>query len=174
MILIDRRYLLANIVSLFLGVLAGYVIGWYFAPTTTVSQLMEKSDVASPPVAATGMEKLSDIAISESGNVLISTPRPGDTISTPLMINGLARAFENRVQVRLRNAEGVEVRKTSFSAKKGEVGTYIALAVDLVFAQPTVPQDGTLEVFTIAPKDGSEVDKVIIPIKFAQHGGSGL
>ncbi len=162
------------VASLFLGVIAGYILGWYFSPGQTSSPMVKpatcpvcQQNVTLPNVK----NKLADIAISDSGNILVSTPRPGDTITTPLLINGLVRAFENRVQVRLKNKTGVEVRKTGFTAKKGEMGTYIALSVDLVFAQPTVPGDGTLEVFTNSAKDGSEIDKVTIPVKFSTKAG---
>lgn len=171
----ERKTVVIMLSVLFTGVFAGYILGWYYSPTADKQNIIIKTTGNTAIIAPTSsVNKLDGIMISDSGNVLVSVPRPGDTITTPLIINGLVRAFENRVQVRLKNKDGIEVRRTSFTAKKGEVGTYIALSVDLTFAQPTVPQDGVLEVFTLAPKDGSEVDKVSIPIKFAAHGGSGL
>ena len=161
---------------LFAGIFAGYILGWYFSPSqipkaqVATSQENQTSPSSSPAVAA----KLPDVTISDSGELIVSTPRPGDTITTPIKINGLVRAFENRVGMRLKNQEGVVVRETKFTAKQGEIGTYIALGVDFTFAQPTVPQDGTFEIFTFSAQDGSEINKVTIPVKFAQHGGSGL
>ncbi|MBI4004540.1 Gmad2 immunoglobulin-like domain-containing protein [Candidatus Roizmanbacteria bacterium] len=173
--MLERKTAIFVLIALFIGVGIGYILGWYYSPIAANQNVSNKTTGEVTTIVPTStVSKLDGIVMSDSGNILISVPRPGDTITTPLMINGLARSFENRVQIRLKNKDGVEVRKTSFTAKKGEVGTHIALSIDLTFAQPTVPQDGTLEVFTIAPRDGSEVDKVIIPIKFAAHGGSGL
>lgn len=161
------------LIALFVGLFCGYILGWYFGPQTSeksqlVSQTENQPDTNPTPF------KLPDIEISESGELLISTPRPGDTISTPLKVNGLVRGFENRVGLRLKNQDGVVVRETKFTAKQGEIGTFISLGVDMTFAQPTVPGDGTFEAFTFSAKDGSEINKVTIPIKFASHGGSGL
>jgi len=157
----------------FAGVFAGYILGWYFSPNKVNQNVQNQPTVQASPSPATA-SKLSDVTISDSGELIISTPRPGDTITTPIKINGLVRAFENRVGMRLKNQDGTVVRETKFTAKQGEIGTYIALGADFTFAQPTVPQDGTFELFTFSARDGSEINKVIIPVKFAQHGGSGL
>jgi len=171
----DRRTVLMLIGSLFVGVFCGYILGWYFSPqqATLVKQTTnENGQVQASPSPA--VEKFKDISVSDSGELLISTPRPGDTITTPLKVNGLARGFENRVGMRLKNQDGIVVRETKFTAKQGEIGTFISLGVDMIFAQPTVPGDGTFEAFTFSAKDGSEINKVTLPIKFAPHGRSGL
>ena len=93
--------------------------------------------------------------------------------SLDLQVNRV-RGFENRVGLRLKNKDGSVLRETSFTAKQGEIGTFIALAADFKFDQPAVGGDGTFEAFTFSAKDGSEINKIIIPIKFASHGGSGL
>lgn len=175
MIFYNRSSVVLLLCALFAGAMIGYALGWYFSPKSSgylpaATSSREITSSPSPQLPA----KLSDITISEGGEVLISTPRPGDTVATPLMVNGLVRAFENQVGMRLKNKDGVVVRETTFTAKQGEIGTFISLGVDMTFAQPTVPGDGTFEAFTFSAKDGSEINKVTIPIKFAAHGGSGL
>src|SRR3990167_4119342 len=170
---VERKNIPTFLAILFAGIFAGYIFGWYFSPNNVNQTIQNQPTVQaspSPEVAS----KLSDVAISDSGEVIISTPRLGDTITTPIKVNGLVRAFENQVGMRLKNQDVVVVRETKFTAKQGEIGTYIALGADFTFAQPTVPQDGTFELFTFSARDGSEINKVIIPVKFAQHGGSGL
>lgn len=168
----DRKIVSLLIGAVFAGVFGGYILGWYFSPkqTTQVQPAAKQSQAQT----GSSVPKLADITIADSGELLISTPRPGDTITTPLKVNGLVRGFENRVGIRLKNKDGIVVRETTFTAKTGEIGTFIALAADTKFAQPTIPGDGTFEAFTFSAKDGSEINKVVIPVKFAAHGGSGL
>jgi len=170
---VEKQQIPMLLAVVFAGVFAGYILGWYFSPSKVNQNVQNQPIVQTSPTPAAS-SKLPDVAISDSQELIVSTPRPGDTITTPIKINGLVRAFENRIGMRLKNQDGVVVRETKFTAKQGEIGTYIALGVDFTFAQPTVPQDGTFEIFTFSARDGSEVNKVTIPIKFAQHGGSGL
>ena len=170
---VEKQQIPMLLAVVFAGVFAGYILGWYFSPSKVNQNVQNQPIVQTSPTPAAS-SKLPDVAISDSQELIISTPRPGDTITTPIKINGLVRAFENRVGMRLKNQDGVVVRETKFTAKQGEIGTYVALGVDFTFAQPTVPQDGTFEVFTFSARDGSEINKVTIPVKFAQHGGSGL
>lgn len=171
---VERQQIPVLLAVLSIGVFTGYILGWFFSPQEARQAPQQVSQLQNQVTASPTPTKFRDIASSESGELLISTPRTGDTITTPLKINGLVRGFENRVGMRLKNKDGVVVRETTFTAKSGEIGTFIALTADMKFAQPTVPGDGTFEAFTFSAKDGSEINKVIIPIKFAQHGGSGL
>ena len=170
---VERQKIPILLAAVFAGIFAGYILGWYFSPNKVNQNVQNQPTVQASPTPGAS-SKLPDVAISDSQELIISTPRPGDTITTPIKINGLVRAFENRVGMRLKNQDGVVVRETKFTAKQGEIGTYISLGVDFTFAQPAVPQDGTFEIFTFSARDGSEINKVIIPVKFAQHGGSGL
>ena len=139
---LEKHQIPTLLAAVFVGVFAGYILGWYFSPNNVNQNVQNQPIVqASPSLAASS--KLSDVTISDSGEIIISTPRPNDTITTPIKVNGLVRAFENRVGMRLKNQEGIVVRETKFTAKQGDIGTYIALGVYFTFAQPTVPQDGT-------------------------------
>ena len=142
----------------FAGVFAGYILGWYFSPSKVNQNVQNQPIVQTSPTPAAS-SKLPDVAISDSQELIVSTPRPGDTITTPIKINGLVRAFENRIGMRLKNQDGVVVRETKFTAKQGEIGTYIALGVDFTFAQPTVPQDGTFEIFTFSSPSPIQIKK---------------
>jgi len=170
---VEKHQIPTLLAAVFAGVFAGYILGWYFSPNNVNQSVQNQPAVQASPSPEVS-SKLSDVTISDSGEIIISTPRPNDTITTLIKVNGLVRAFENQVGMRLKNKDGVVVRETKFTAKQGEIGTYIALGVDFTFAQPTVPQDGTFEIFTFSARDGAEINKVIIPVKFAQHGGSGL
>lgn len=173
MFAIEKQQIPMLLAAVFGGVFVGYILGWYFSPKQiNQPQVQTQQQIQASPTSAA--PKLSDIVVATSGELLISTPRPGDTITTPLKVNGLVRGFENKVGMRLKNKDGVVVRETKFTAKQGEIGTFISLGADMIFAQPTVPGDGTFEAFTFSAKDGSEINKVVIPIKFAADGGSGL
>src|SRR3990167_10014559 len=140
MFAIEKQQMPTLLTVLFIGIFAGYILGWYFSPNNVNQTVQNQPTVQASPSPEVS-SKLSDVAISDSGEIIISTPRPNDTITTPIKVNGLARAFENQVGMRLKNQDGVVVRETKFTAKQGEIGTYIALGVDFTFAEPTVPQD---------------------------------
>src|SRR3989344_1028170 len=102
---VEKHQIPTLLAAVFAGVFAGYILGWYFSPNKVNQTVQSQPTVqASPSPEASG--KLSDVTISDSGELVISTPRPGDTITTPIQVNGLVRAFENRVGARLKNKDG--------------------------------------------------------------------
>lgn len=124
-------------------------------------------------VRAVGEFSTSDTLIASSirviiaPNVFVATPSAGDEIGLPLAISGEARAFENTVNMRVRDADGRILGETFGTARAIDIGQYGPFDVAFSYKTPNYTT-GTVEVFTISAKDGEEEQKVIVPITFKQ------
>src|SRR5262245_43921828 len=98
--------------------------------------------------------------------ITVRQPRPYDLVDLPVDVCGVATGFEGVIAARLRDGHGVELVRVSISAGGTGIWGNFAAALD-PGAVPSTPQ-GTLEVFGVSPKDGSDVDKVIVPVTFGQ------
>lgn len=102
---------------------------------------------------------------SDSKNVSVRVPVSNALVKSPLVVEGLERTFEQNVVIRLKDGEGLELVKIAVTGSAPDVGIYGPYHGELKFETPAT-KTGTLEVFQGSPKDGSEIDKVIIPIRF--------
>lgn len=102
---------------------------------------------------------------SESGNISVRTPEPNALVKSPLIVEGMERTFEQNVVLRLRDGKGVELVKTVTTGTAPDLGIHGPYRAELVFEKPKT-KTGTLEVFQGSPKDGSEIDKVTVPVRF--------
>lgn len=102
---------------------------------------------------------------SESGNISVRIPQPNTLIKSPLIVEGMERTFEQNVVLRLRDGNGNELVKTFTTGTAPDLGIHGAYRAELIFEKPKT-KSGTLEVFQGSPKDGSEIDKVTIPLRF--------
>jgi len=108
-------------------------------------------------------EKTSPVPVTR--NIVITAPGQGDQVSSPVEVNGLARAFENMLVVRLRAKDGTVLAEQPVMANSPAVGQYGPYSLKLDF-NLVYPTDGVVEAFQRSAKDGSEIDKVIIPVYF--------
>ncbi len=104
-------------------------------------------------------------AWSDSGNISVRTPQPNMIVASPLIVEGMERVFEQTVVVRLRDGKGAEIIKTSVIGSAPDAGIHGPYRAELKFDIPKT-KTGTLEVFQVSAKDGSEIDKVTIPLRF--------
>ena len=112
----------------------------------------------------TEAENPSTIGPSSSENIEVLTPRTGDSIKFGFRVEGNARTFESNVNIRLTDAEGNLLVETSTIAKASDAGQFGPFEKVINFK--TQSENGTLEVFQYSAKDGSEIDKVTIPLIF--------
>lgn len=94
--------------------------------------------------------------------IWVSSPIPGQSIGSPLKIKGTAMIFEAMVSYRLKDASGNVIAKGNTMATAGapQRGEFSA---DLAFT-PGQSGTGQLEVFETSMKDGSDINKVVIPV----------
>ncbi|MCS7002972.1 MAG: Gmad2 immunoglobulin-like domain-containing protein [Dehalococcoidia bacterium] len=90
--------------------------------------------------------------------ITVSSPRDGETVSSPIRITGQASVFEGTVRARLRDASGREIARAFGTATTGAPGRG-----DYTITLPfTGTGPATLEVYWESPRDGSAQDIVAI------------
>lgn len=97
--------------------------------------------------------------------IVVETPAPGETVSSPLELSGTADVYEATVSYSLEDANGTEIAKgfTTASCGTGCRGTF-EVSVEFDAAGST---SGTLFVFEVSAEDGSRTKIVEIPLTFA-------
>jgi hypothetical protein len=89
--------------------------------------------------------------------IVVESPAPGASVSSPVTISGTASVFEGTVQLRIRDGEGEEIASafTTASAgapERGDFSEEVEFAVD-------VAQDGVVEAYeqdVASPEESSE------------------
>jgi spore germination protein GerM len=95
--------------------------------------------------------------------ILVEEPAIGDTVSSPLVVSGSSDVFEAVMQFRIRDADGRVLVRAQDNATSG-TGTRGTFRTTLRFSATT--DTGTLEVYDVSMKDGSEIDLQSIPLRF--------
>jgi len=97
-------------------------------------------------------------------NMVVYSPLRGGTVTRDVAVTGMARAFEATVSWRLRDSGGREVAKGFTTASEGSSavwGTYEFRAP----VPASVSGNVTLEVYEASARDGSDTNKVAIPLQ---------
>ena len=96
-------------------------------------------------------------------NIHVFEPIAYDSVGSPFTIRGEARVFENIVHYRLKDGDGNILAQNTTEAQSSDVGTYgsFAFAVSYVTNRNLSLE---LEIFTLSAKDGSEIEKITIPL----------
>lgn len=104
------------------------------------------------------------ISPAASRNIEVLSPRGGDNVKSGFAVKGNARVFENVVSIRLTDSLGNVLVQTTADANAPDAGMFGSFEKVLKFE--TSATEGTLEVYQSSAKDGSEIDKVIVPVIF--------
>jgi len=96
--------------------------------------------------------------------IWVNSPTPGQTVTSPLLIEGSARVFEATVNARIIDDAGIELAKGFATASEGAPGRG-DFVLSLPFS-PSTAKSGKVEVFWVSPKDGQELDKVTVPVNW--------
>ncbi len=100
-------------------------------------------------------------AVSE--NFRITTPKPGETIHSPVRIAGKARAFEATFDIEIEDGHNLLAKRTVTAGSAGhELGDF---AVSVPFDPPTNPAGAILFV-TYSAKDGTRREELRLPVSF--------
>jgi len=95
--------------------------------------------------------------------ITVRQPRPYDLVDDPVRISGVGTGFEGQIAARVRDGHGTELVRASVHA--GGTGVWGNYRAALEVGVPSTAQ-GSLEVFEVSAKDGSELHKVVVPITF--------
>jgi hypothetical protein len=126
-----------------------------FANITTSPQPGDPNDIDDP------------LAIPRSENITIEFPQPNAVVTSPLIVRGQARTFEQGVSGRLLQEDGTVLVENFTTATAPDAGMFGPYELTLQFSQPTT-MSGIVEVYEISAQDGREINKVRIPVRFQQ------
>jgi len=109
--------------------------------------------------------------VASSKNITVSYPKPNGTIGEIFKVAGRARVFENQLNIRI-VASGKNIYETGVMAMAEDVGQFggFEKEINLYNLGLEESQNIFLEVFDYSAKDGSEIDKVSVPLKFVPSG----
>jgi hypothetical protein len=98
--------------------------------------------------------------------IQVRQPRAHDIVDDPIVVAGVGTGFEGTLPARVRDHQGRElVQKHFMTGGTGIWGNFL-VRLDV----PDIPANphGTLEVYEISAKDGSEINKRVVRIVFGR------
>ncbi|MCL5017596.1 MAG: GerMN domain-containing protein [Patescibacteria group bacterium] len=103
---------------------------------------------------------------SSEGNIIVNFPSANETVSRHLLVEGVARVFENQFNWSVLNVHsGVEIASGAAYANSQDVGLFGPFKIETIL--PDLNTDRIiLRVFDKSPKDGSIIDLVEVPLNF--------
>mgnify|MGYP001569777749 FL=1 len=93
----------------------------------------------------------------------VTAPLFNAKIKSPVTLAGQANVFEAQMNARVKDASGLILAETSFQTREGQ--TMSPFLTKVTYKKPSRPK-GTIEIFSFSPKDGAEINKIIIPVLF--------
>jgi germination protein M len=121
------------------------------------------------PVASIGGEGIMvdhvgrDAFANVTPAILVESPTPGDKVTSPMHVRGIANTFEATVNYTITDPEGLILREGYTTATAG-TGTWGDFGFDATFT-PKRAGMGSVIVYQVSPKDGSRTDITEIPIQ---------
>jgi Spore germination protein len=96
--------------------------------------------------------------------IWVNFPVSGQKVSSPITLQGTAIIFEATVNYHLKDSAGNLLAEGYVMANAGapDRGDF----QKSIEFKPSTTGKGTLEVFEVSPKDGSEINKVVIPLSW--------
>lgn len=141
------------------------------APTVTVTETVTAAPSPDPtPATGTGAASNGDVCadVAASGGeslafLFVTTPTIGSAVTPGFEVTGCSNSFEASFQWELLDGEGAELTSDFGTASCGTgcVGDF-SFTVDYVVDELQV---GTLRVFSTSPKDGTEQDLNVLPLR---------
>ncbi len=125
----------------------------------------ESGDVDSGDGVSNQIPDVPRKTISVSGNIIVMSPTANIAIGLPLVITGSARVFENTVNYRLLDADGMVLIEGNTMSDAPDVGQFGNFKITTSYAIPS-GATGIVEVFDYSAKDGAVIDLASVPIVF--------
>ena len=95
--------------------------------------------------------------------IVVTSPVCGDTVTSPLHVEGTASVFEATLIVVVKDSLGNELARADVTASEGAPGRG-SFSQDLAFSVSGGPQQGTVEAFATSPQDGSVILLFSVPV----------
>ena len=97
--------------------------------------------------------------------ILVESPLPGETVTSPLRTAGTADTFEATLNYTLTDSAG-RVLKEGFTTATSGSGTRGTFSVTIPYPAGSAGA-GTLSVFEVSAKDGSHINAITVPLHLA-------
>src|SRR3979490_694486 len=94
----------------------------------------------------------------------VRQPQPFDLVDDPVAVCGVGTGFEGVFAARVRDGNGTQLAQVTINA--GGTGTWANYQTTLALGGIPATAQGTLEVFESSAKDGSDINKIVVPITF--------
>ena len=138
------------------------------SPTPTLSE----ENAQASPTPSRSQENTTATPTKEA-NITVTEPRNNDAVGRTFIVQGKARVFENVVSYRVKSQKAgntiVQGTTMANSPDTGQFGDYtikVTIPEDYVLATNDIL---ALEVYQASAKDGSDIDKVTIPLRFIEQ-----
>jgi nucleoid-associated protein YgaU len=97
--------------------------------------------------------------------ISVRQPQPYDIVDDPVSICGIGSGFEGQFAARVRDGNGTELVQINVNGPGTVLFNYHA---ELPLTGIPSTTGGSLEVFEFSAKDGSEINKQVVPIIFGR------
>jgi hypothetical protein len=114
------------------------------------------------PTKSCGQDKTNPLSvINPNANIILENPKSGEVVTLPFVIKGKAKVFENQLNFRVLDSQGRSFIEGTLNVKSPGAGKFGPFDATI----SSMPQGKTtIEVFDKSPKDGTEIDKVIVVV----------
>ncbi len=147
-----------------------------FLPKASETPATSPSPIASTSAVPDGTKPLpvsTQPATSSSRSITITSPTSGSTVTDGSVISGRAQVFEGRLSFRLKGSNsgqlaGGFVQVSGDSSQSSPYSFTLGLTNQVCDSSKNCGSGaidtGVLEVFSLSPKDGSEINQASIPV----------
>jgi len=97
----------------------------------------------------------------------VDSPRINQKIRNPVTVSGKSNFFEANTRIKIKDNNG-KILANTFTMAEGWMEQLYPFSVDVDYQMPT-SERGVVEVFENSPKDGTEINKVVIPVIFEDY-----
>ncbi len=117
------------------------------------------------PDTTTSTSTTNPVTPQTAENIRVTDPLDNGIIDNPVVIRGEARVFENTVSLRVRDGDGRVLAETFTTANSADIGLFGPFSISVTYEDPDYSY-GSIEVYEESARDGSEINKVVIPVNF--------
>ena len=133
---------------------------------TTLANIYKKFEISGKgSIATDNVINASEIKVDKAPNIIIFEPLENTEIGLPIEITGVARVFENNLNVRVKDKEGNVLGENNVMAASPDMGKFGEFKFKLNYAEPKT-DEGYVEAFDYSAKDGTVENLDSVAVRF--------